>query len=100
MKELNISSVDELKSLIQTDSEEVTDSIVDSISEAFKFQKDNADIFRINFDNSDIAYDISLPKSQWITALEKCLDNYHNFSCSDKAIDTYLLLKEIKAWQN
>lgn len=99
MKELNISSMEELREVFKNGSEEITDNIVEAISEAFQFQKDIAHIFTINFDDTDIAYDISLGKDQWVTSITKCLDNYHKLEASDKAIDTYLLLKDLKKWQ-
>lgn len=99
MRELNIGSIEELKELFSNGSEEITDNIVEAITEAFQFQKEDAHIFTINFEDTDIAYDISLASDQWVTSITKCLDNYHNLEASDKAIDTYLLLKDIKKWQ-
>jgi len=98
MRELNIGTIEELRDLFKNGTEEITDNIVEAISEAFQFQKDAAHIFTINFEDSDIAYDISLGSDQWVTSITKCLDNYHNLESSDKAIDTYLLLKDIKKW--
>lgn len=99
MKEFNFSSPEEFKGVFETDSRAITDAIVESINEAHKFQKDSADMFSITFGEEDLAYEISLPKDQWTTALKKCLENYHKWECSDEAIDTYLLQKELKKWE-
>jgi hypothetical protein len=44
----------------------------------------------------DGSFEISLPKKEWITALENCLKHYEEWEHSDDAIDTFLLLKTLK----
>ena len=100
MKEYNFESPEQFKGVFENNNREITDAIVESITEAHKFQKDTAEMFSITFGEEDIAYEITLPRSQWITALTKCLDNYHEWECSDEAIDTYLTLKQIKEWDS
>lgn len=99
MKHYNFETTDQFEDLFRGESPEITDAMVESISEAHSFQKENADMFSITFGDMDIAYEITLPRPQWANALEKCLDNYHTWESSDKAIDTYLLLKEVKEWE-
>jgi len=98
MKTFNFKSPEEFKGVFSNDSQEITDAIVKSISKAVKLQKDSADMFAISFGDEDLEYEISLPKNQFELALTKCLENYHSWKESDQAIDTYLLLKEVKTW--
>jgi hypothetical protein len=98
MKHFNFDHPDQFEQVFKGDSREINDAIVESIHDAFQYQKDSADMFSITFGEDDIAYEITLPKSQWEQAVQKCLDNYHKWECTNEAIDTYLLLKNIKEW--
>jgi hypothetical protein len=40
-------------------------------------------------------YEISLPKSQWENALEKCLDHLHKEQLADEQIDCWQLLESV-----
>lgn len=99
MKEYNFDNPSDFKGVFETNNREITDSIVEAINEAQKFHKDSAEMFSITFGEEEIAYEITLPRSQWIIALEKCLENYQKWDCTDEAIDTYLILKEVKKWK-
>lgn len=98
MKHYNFEHPEDFDTVFKQNTPEINDAIADAISEAFKYQKDSADMFSITFGEDEVAYEITLPKSQWKTALKKCLDNYHKWERHDDAIDTYLLLKNIKEW--
>ena len=98
MKAYNFEHPEEFEKLFSGNNKEVTDAMVSGIIEAFQFHKDDAPLFSISFGDDDIAYEINLPKKQWIGALQKCLDLYHEWGHSDEAIDTYLIQKEIKKW--
>lgn len=98
MKHYNFSHPEEFEKVFKGNTLEINDAIVEAISEGLKYQKDSADMFSITFGEDEVAYEITLPKSQWKTALKKCLDNYHEWGCADQAIDTYLLSKEVKKW--
>ena len=100
MRILNFESLEDFKGVFANNNREITDAIVESIQDAHNFHKVSAEMFSISFGEEDLAYEISLPKDQWETALKKCLDNYHNWECSDKAIDTYLILKQIREWDS
>ena len=53
----------------------------------------------MSFVNVEEAFIISLNRSQWVTALNSCLDHYHeNSSDPDKAIDTWKLLEIAKVY--
>ena len=99
MKHFNFEHPEEFEKVFRGNTPEINDAVVEAIDEAFQFQKEYADMFSITFGESDIAYEITLPSSQWQQAIQKCLDNYHHWGCTDQAIDTYLLLKNIKEWQ-
>ena len=47
-------------------------------------------------DGMDTTFEISLTSKEWITALENCLKHYSEWEMGDEAIDTYLLIKELK----
>jgi hypothetical protein len=62
------------------------------------FHKKTANLFEITFDESDSVFEISLSHKEWIIALENCLSHYEEWEMGDDAIDTFLLIKEIKTW--
>jgi hypothetical protein len=95
---LHFKNTDEFEKVFKVKDESITDAIVQGVQEAVSFQKKTAQLFEISFDEVDLAYEISLPSSQWETALENCLDHYREIEESDKAIDTYLLQKEVRKW--
>mgnify|MGYP000214007073 FL=1 len=98
MKKLHFENTDEFERVFKAKDEEVTDAMVEGIQEAFSFQKKSAQLFEITFKDADIVYDISLPSTQWEIALETCLEHYREMDLADKAIDTYLLQKDIRKW--
>ena len=98
MKHFNFDHPEEFEKVFRNNTPEINDAIVEAITEAFQFQKDSADMFSITFGEEEVAYEITLPRNQWETAIQKCLDNYHQWNRHDEAIDTYLLLKNIKEW--
>ena len=99
MRKLNFKSTEEFENLFAEQSRDVTDYIVEGISEAIEFQKKSANLFSITFDQDDTyAFDITLPRSQWEQALNKCMSNYQEWNADDEQIDVYLLLKEVKKW--
>lgn len=98
MKKLDFNTPADFQSYFQDKSPELTGVIVQAIADAMQFQKRTADLFEICFDNSDTVFEISLPKKQWIVALENCLKHYEEWGMGDDALDTYLLIKDVKAW--
>ena len=98
MKKLMFSSVDEFSEFFKGKSPELTNAIVHAIREAFMFQKKTANLFEITFDESDSVFEISLSHKQWVVALENCLEHYEEWEMGDDAIDTFLLIKEVKTW--
>lgn len=98
MKKLKFKSTEEFESAFYGKNKQVTDAIVESIREAMQFQKRSALLFDISFEDHDVAYEISLPKSQWETALQSCLDHYHSINSTDDCIDTWQLKEDLKNW--
>jgi capsule polysaccharide export protein KpsC/LpsZ len=98
MKKLHFENTDEFERVFKAKDEEVTDAMVEGITEAFSFQKKSAELFEITFQDIDIVYEITLPSTQWEIALETCLNHYRDLEQSDKAIDVYLLQKGIRQW--
>ena len=52
----------------------------------------------IEFTGADNMYEISLPQSQWVTALDSCLEHLAAKELPDEQIDCWKLLEAAKAW--
>ena len=97
MRELKFNNTKEFRELFSEQSQEVTDFIVLGITEALISKKKSANLFAISFEDEDsYSFEITLPKSQWEQALNKCMENYKECNMGDEQIDVYLLLKELK----
>jgi len=95
---LHFENTNEFERVFKATDVHITNAMVKGIQEAFMYQKKTADIFEITFDDADLAFEICLPASQWEIALETCLNHYRDLELADKAIDTYLLQKDIRKW--
>ena len=85
---LHFQDTSEFEVLFKRKTLSVTRSIVQGIEEAM--QKNNsrtAPLFEITFENADNMYEISLPRSQWVKALESCLEHLHSNELTDEQID-------------
>lgn len=98
MRNLHFKDPLEFESLFKMKTREVTDTIVDSIEEAMTAGKKTAYLFRITFDTYDLGYEITLVQSEWKSALQSCLDFYHENECIDEQISTWKLLELAKVW--
>ena len=98
MVKLHFENTDEFERVFSTKDLTITNAIVRGIQEAVTFQKKTAYLFQISFENVDLIYEISLPSNQWEIALENCLNFFRDEEESDRAIDTYLLQKEVRKW--
>ena len=96
MKRLEIETVAELENIFRERSVEMTTNIRDSIQEALNKKKKTALIFEIGVEGLDANFEISLTHKEWISALENCLRHFEEWEMGDEAIDTYLVLKELK----
>ena len=97
MRKLQIESLEELEGIFREKSVDMTNNIREGIEEAMKNKKKTALLFEIELDGMDTTFEISLTSKEWITALENCLKHYSEWEMGDEAIDTYLLIKELKA---
>ena len=98
MVKLHFESPQEFETLFSKNNIKVTNAIVKSIQDAMTSGKRSALLFEITFEEHDNLYEISLPQSQWSTALQSCLDYYHKLDMADQAIDTWKLLEAAKVW--
>lgn len=96
MRKLQIESLQELEQIFREKSVDMTNNIKEGIEEAMKNKKKTALLFEIEIEGVDNAFEISLTSKEWVTALENCLKHYEEWEMSDEAIDTYLLIKELK----
>ena len=98
MKRLHFESTEQFEILFRSHTKDVTDAIVKAIELAMSNSKKTALIFEITFDQADMMYEVSLPVSQWASALQKCLEHYHELGLTDEQIDTWKLLEAAKVW--
>ena len=96
MRKLQIESLEELEGIFREKSVDMTNNIREGIEEAMKNKKKTALLFEIELDGMYTTFEISLTSKEWITALENCLKHYSEWEMGDEAIDTYLLIKELK----
>ena len=98
MVKLHFNTTDEFEGLFKRKSLSVTRSIISGIEKAMQKNKRTAPLFEISFEEVDMMYEISLPKSQWQTALENCLEHLHKENLADEEIDCWKLLEAVKVW--
>jgi hypothetical protein len=96
MKKLHFESLQELDAMFKDSCVEMTNTIRDSIQQAYDNKKRVANLFEIQMDGIDSVLEISLSKKEWTTALDNCLKQYTEWGMSDSAIDTYLLIQNLK----
>ena len=96
MRRLQIESLQELEEIFREKSVDMTNNIKEGIEEAMKNKKKTALLFEIQVEGLENIFEISLTYKEWIIALENCLKHYGEWEMSDEAIDTYLLIKELK----
>lgn len=96
MRRLQIESLEELEEIFREKSVDMTNNIKEGIEEAMKNKKKTALLFEIQVEGLENIFEISLTSKEWIIALENCLKHYGEWEMSDEAIDTYLLIKELK----
>ena len=92
MIKLHFENTNEFEGLFKSKKLAVTQGIVQGIEEAMKRNVKSADLFQLSFGDSDMMYELSLPRSQWVVALESCLEHYHELQLADEAIDCWKLL--------
>jgi len=98
MVKLHFNSTEEFESIFKRKTLSVTRSIIQGIEEALQKNKRTALLFEITFEEVDTMYEISLPKSQWQTALESCLEHLHKENLANEEIDCCKLLEAVKVW--
>lgn len=98
MVKLHFTSTEEFEGLFKRKNISVTRSIVQGIEEAMQGNKRTALLFEITFEDADNMYEISLPQSQWVIALESCLEHLHAQNLADEEIDCWKLLEAAKSW--
>jgi len=97
MRKLQIESLEQLEGIFREKSVDMTNNIREGIEDAMSRKKKTALLFEIEMDGMDTAFEISLTSKEWITALENCLRHYEEWEMGDEAIDTYLLIKQLKS---
>ena len=98
MVKLHFNSPEEFETLFRSKDIRVTRAIVQSIEDAMREGARSANMFEVSFEDSEIAYNISLPQKQWVQALQTSLDFYHENNLIDEQIDTWKLLEAARDW--
>jgi len=98
MVKLHFENTHEFEVLFKNKSIEVTNAIYSGIEKAMQNAKKTALLFEITFEEADRAFEISLPRSQWVQALESCLNHFHELEMADEEIDCWKLLEAAKVW--
>lgn len=96
MRKMHFENTNEFERVFKKKDEEVTDAIAEAIQEALEGKKKTAYLFQVSFEDAEMSYEITLPSTQWETALKTCLEHYTQIDASDKAIEVYLMQKQIK----
>lgn len=96
MVKLHFNTTEEFEELFKSKKRATTDAIVQGIEQAVIKNRKTAPLFEITFQESQRAFEISLPQAEWANALESCLDHYHQLQEADDAIDTWKLLEAVK----
>lgn len=97
MKRLQIDSLSELEQIFKEKTVEMTNTIRDSIQEAVDNKRKTAQLFEIEIDGVDNTFEITITSKEFCTALENCLRHYEEWEMGDDALDTYILLKQVKS---
>ena len=98
MVKLHLKSTEEFEDLFKNKTIKVTEHIVEGISNAMQKNQRTAELFEISFEGVEMVYEITLPQAQWSTALQSCLDMFHEHDMGDECIDTWKLLEAAKVW--
>jgi hypothetical protein len=97
MKKIQVDSLSDLDRFFKEKTVEMTNAIRDSIQEAVQKKKKTAQLFEIEVDGVDNTFEITISSKEFSTALENCLRHYEEWEMGDDALDTYLLLKQVKS---
>ena len=98
MIKLQFNTTDEFETLFKNKTLAVTRGIIQGIETAMQGNKRSARLFEIEFTGADNMYEISLPQSQWVTALDSCLEHLAAKELTDEQIDCWKLLEAAKTW--
>jgi len=98
MVKLHLENTAEFETIFKSKKKDVTDAIISGIEKAMQDGKKTANLFEITFEDVEMMYEISLPRSQWQQAVQSALDHYHELELTDEQIDTWKLLEAIKVW--
>jgi hypothetical protein len=98
MVRLHFETTEEFTELFKAKKVATTQSIVIGIEKAMQGNTKSAGLFEVTFADTERMFEISLPRNQWVDALESCLEHYHELSLADEAIDTWKLLEAAKLW--
>ena len=96
MLNLSFDSTEEFESLFSYQNEKIAKAVYKAIEESYLFSRRTAKLFTISFKDTDVAYEITLPKRDWPIALDTVLKYFEKIQDSDACIDTWKLKNNIE----
>ena len=94
MNQLHFKTLEEFKRYPESNKGDISNYILEGITEALAKGKNSAYIFQIFVEEDNFSYEVSLPKANWISALSLCME-YFQEEDADKSIETWLVLKKL-----
>ena len=95
MKNLYFKSLKQFTEASQSDDCEIAASTLESISESYYKGENKSLLYNIFFEDQPNSFEVSLPRSEWVKSLDKCLKDFEKQQENDLAIDCYLLRKKL-----
>lgn len=95
MKTFKFESLAEFEAAVKEPTPSLSIVIYSSIEESYEKGETSSKLFNVLLDSEQVEYEITLPKKQWVKALDSCLKDFEAFEESDMAIDCYLLRKKL-----
>lgn len=95
MSKFSFENASQFESLFESKELQILNSIVQGIEQAMRSNKECADLFELEDENSEYTYMITLERTGWKTALDSCLKKYEQNEMWDATIDTYKLIEEL-----
>lgn len=97
MLDINVQNYEELDKIFNPDNAELIEHLYSAVKQAYKENKNTADIFRITVGEADYSYEVSVPREEWNEVLNTVMAYFHKEDRTDECIDVWELQEGIKA---
>lgn len=96
MMKLKFDTIEEFEKLFSYKNDQIANGVYKAIHEAYSFNKKVAELFYIEFADTDLGYEVNLPRTHWNKALKEILSFYEEAEYTDACIDTWQLIEAVK----